>query len=106
MYPGDPDADPANVYNCRCTLGSEIIGFKKKDGTTVLIDEGESGIIKAEPASRYVNSSDTMAATSDLFHVVPEVAKCVQHNCLRIFWRLMSWLLQTQFGFPRTAKWL
>lgn len=27
MFPGDPDADPANVYNCRCTLGSEVKGF-------------------------------------------------------------------------------
>ena len=23
MYPGDPDADPKNVYNCRCTLAYE-----------------------------------------------------------------------------------
>jgi hypothetical protein len=28
MYPGDPSADPANVYNCRCTLGTEIMGFR------------------------------------------------------------------------------
>ena len=28
MYPGDPNAHPANVYNCRCTLGTEIIGFR------------------------------------------------------------------------------
>lgn len=29
MYPGDPSADGANVYNCRCSLGYEILGFKK-----------------------------------------------------------------------------
>ena len=29
MYPGDPEADPANVYNCRCTIAAKIIGFKK-----------------------------------------------------------------------------
>ena len=29
MYPGDPEADPANVYNCRCTIAAKIIGFEK-----------------------------------------------------------------------------
>ena len=28
MYPADPDADGANVYNCRCTLLSAIKGFE------------------------------------------------------------------------------
>ena len=27
MYPGDPDADPANVYNCRCTLVYQYTKF-------------------------------------------------------------------------------
>lgn len=28
-YPGDVDADPANVYQCRCTLTYKVIGYKK-----------------------------------------------------------------------------
>ena len=32
MYPGDPSADAANVYNCRCSLGYKILGFKKRKG--------------------------------------------------------------------------
>ncbi len=27
MFPGDPTADGANVYNCRCTLGYRVVGF-------------------------------------------------------------------------------
>ena len=31
--PGDPDGIGAEVYNCRCALGTRIIGFKRKDGS-------------------------------------------------------------------------
>lgn len=30
MYPGDPDGDPEEVYGCRCTMISEIKGFRHK----------------------------------------------------------------------------
>ncbi len=31
MYPGDPSADPCNVYNCRCSIRAHVKGFKWND---------------------------------------------------------------------------
>lgn len=30
MFPGDPSAAPANVYNCRCTIAQVIKGFRER----------------------------------------------------------------------------
>lgn len=34
QYPGDPDAEPETVYNCRCAMEAVIIGFKDENGKT------------------------------------------------------------------------
>ena len=38
MYPGDPNGDPSEVYNCRCTMRTHIVGFMSDDGSISEID--------------------------------------------------------------------
>ena len=40
MFPGDPDADPGNVYNCRCTL---TYVYPKYNTAAVNRADGETG---------------------------------------------------------------
>lgn len=37
-YPADPNGDPAEVYNCRCSMRTEIIGFRRADGSISYVD--------------------------------------------------------------------
>lgn len=37
-YPGDPNADPSTVYNCRCTMTTHVIGFRRSDGSISKVD--------------------------------------------------------------------
>ena len=47
MYPGDPSASAANIYNCRCTLTYEIEGFEPSKNYEVYVyDIGEKARIK------------------------------------------------------------
>lgn len=48
MFPGDPSADGANVYNCRCSMAAKVIGFGKKNETNGLTQNNENGIISMQ----------------------------------------------------------
>lgn len=37
-YPGDPTAAPETVYNCRCSIKTHVIGFRRADGSISKID--------------------------------------------------------------------
>ena len=57
MFPGDPNADPGNVYNCRCTLTTKIIGFRREDGSIKYVD-GEEPTTADENTFKVVNGKD------------------------------------------------
>ena len=50
MFPGDPSADPANVYNCRCTIAAKVIsiGGVKINQEEALQSEPKRDIIYTE----------------------------------------------------------
>ena len=67
MYPGDPDAEPETVWNCRCSMRSHIIGVRGKDGEiTPIADMHESGLhqeqIEAEREKRGLEEPEKIAA--------------------------------------------
>lgn len=37
MYPGDPSAHGANVYNCRCTIAAVVKGFQSVQSSTISV---------------------------------------------------------------------
>ena len=39
MFPGDPTADGANVWNCRCALGYRVVGFEKAQVQEVMAEK-------------------------------------------------------------------
>ena len=37
MFPGDASGEPAEIWNCRCSIASKIVGFRKADGSVAKV---------------------------------------------------------------------
>lgn len=59
MYPGDPDAEPETVYNCRCSMRMRVVGVKQKE------DE-EEGFDDSEALEYWDNTNNDEEPQSDL----------------------------------------
>lgn len=65
MYPADPHGDASEVYNCRCSMRTHIIGFRKKDGSISKVEykrdatmhEGQMADEKARRAATGTNKA-------------------------------------------------
>lgn len=60
MYPGDPAADPANVYNCRCSIRSIVQGFKW--------DEEEEEVSE-EASEEVINNLERIGQKDSVFYI-------------------------------------
>lgn len=70
MYPGDPDAAPETVWNCRCSMRSHITGVRGKSGKiTPIADMHQKGLhqeqIEAERKRRGIETKPTTAVAKD-----------------------------------------
>ena len=67
MFPGDPSADGANVYNCRCSMASVVKGFKKVQVQKAMAEkqqETPQGFTPASSAKELNQRLSTATGTS------------------------------------------
>lgn len=63
MYPGDPDAAPETVWNCRCSMRTHIVGFKRDDGSVSKVDYGRDTTTHADQMDEEKERREQIANT-------------------------------------------
>jgi hypothetical protein len=71
-YPADPSGEPEEVYNCRCSMRTEIVGFRQADGSISRVDYERDdtmheGQMEAEKERRAVTFEKSIANVPDGF---------------------------------------
>ena len=72
MFPGDPDGEPSEVWNCRCSMRTHIIGFRRDDGSVSEVNYERDATthdaqIEAEKDKREVEGGATKEKKTDKF---------------------------------------
>lgn len=48
MYPADPSGEPEEVYNCRCSMRTHIVGFRRADGSVSEVEAERDDTMHAQ----------------------------------------------------------
>lgn len=74
MYPGDPAADPSNIFNCRCTLIASIKGFERDVSDMDLRHDDNLGDMTYDEwrAGKYDQTSDSITKQDDIAHIMEQ----------------------------------
>lgn len=102
-YPADPSGDASEVYNCRCSMRTHIIGIRRPDGTIVEIgaerddtmhdrqmqEEKERRGIESEkaeknetPAINITNRAEAVAVAKTMFASIEDNVKRIDEELL------------------------
>lgn len=76
MYPGDVDAAPEMVYNCRCTLRYKVVGFKK------IVNDSVVYAADREEAMEILKEKVHFRNVTDNLNLMPEDTFVAQVNQL------------------------
>lgn len=88
MYPGDPEADPANVYNCRCSIRAHIKGFKASE--SYLEEQEEVPAEQEENETLVARDYDTDFAKnygSDYYDDMIDLVDACENDDLKYVWQ-------------------
>ena len=85
MFPGDPEASPENVYNCRCTVAAKVMGFNKAqvEKTMAKKQEEEHPAMQAKTKAEAETIAKQFGVNADYSNYDISVANAVNRTMQR-----------------------